>query len=162
MDGAAFRGEAEAMNGTIICAVDDSEGMDAAVEVAKRIADRFDARMLLVSVADGLGFALGVENGESLSARQAQAGAQRRLERLVAEHDLPAEEHRVALGDPVESVATIAAEEAADLIVVAARRSLLGRSLRCSLAGELASTAPCPVVVAPPEAARAPAAERSG
>jgi nucleotide-binding universal stress UspA family protein len=145
------------MNGTIICAVDDSEGTGAAVEVARRLAERFQARILLVSVADGLGFALGVESGESVSARQAQAGAQRRLERLVAEHDLPDEEHRVAVGDPVESVATIAAEEAAHLIVVGARHGLLGRSLRSSLACELASTAPCPVVVAPPEAARPPA-----
>jgi nucleotide-binding universal stress UspA family protein len=143
------------VNGTIICAVDDSEGTGAAVEIAKRLAGRFDARMLLVSIADGLGFALGAEDGESLSGRQAQAGAQRRLERLVAEHSLPDEEHRVAVGDPVESVATIAVEEAADLIVVGSRRGLLGRTLRSSLAAELASTAPCPVVVAPPAFATA-------
>jgi nucleotide-binding universal stress UspA family protein len=143
------------MKGTIVCAVDGSEGVDGAVGVAKRLAERFDARILLVSVADGPGFGLGEDGGESVSGRQAEAGAQRRLERLVAEHELPDEEHRVAVGDPVEAVATIAAEEAADLIVVGSRRGLLGRTLRSSLAAELASTAPCPVVVAPPVAAAA-------
>ncbi len=146
------------MNGTIICTIDDSEGVEAAVQLARRLAERFDARLLLVSIANGLGTETG--SGESLSARQARAGAQRRLERIVAEHDLSQEEHRVAAGDPAEAVAVIAAEEAADLIVVGARRGLLGRTLRSALARELAATASCPVVVAPPEAADA-AARRS-
>lgn len=141
------------MNGTIICTIDDSEGTEAAVQVARRLAERFDARILLVTIADG--FHDLTENGEGLSARQARAGARRRLERIVARHDLSQEEHRVAAGDPAEAVAVIAAEEAADLIVVGARRGLLGRTLRSALAGDLAATASCPVVVAPPEAADA-------
>jgi nucleotide-binding universal stress UspA family protein len=143
------------VNGTIVCAVDDSDGADAAVEVARELAERFDARLLLVSVADGYGFWVGVDGGEGGSEPQGRAGARRRLQRLIEEHGLPDEAHRVAAGDPVESVALIAAEEAADLIVVGARRGLLGRALRSSLAGELAATAPCPVVVVPPEAAAA-------
>ncbi len=135
------------MNGTIICTIDDSEGVGAAVQVARRLAERFDARMLLVSIADGLG--ADTENGEGLSARQARAGAERRLELIVAEHDLSHEEHRIAAGDPVEAVAMIAAEEAADLIVVGARRGLFGRALRSPLARGLAATASCPVLVAP-------------
>src|SRR5262249_1105644 len=141
------------MNGTIVCAVDGSEGVDAAVEVAKRLAERFEARVLLVSVADGLGFRRRGDGGGAVSRRPAPAGAPRRVERLVADHALTDEEHRVAVGDRVEAVATIAAEEAADLIVVGSRRGLLGRTFRSSLAAELASTAPCPVVVAPPAAA---------
>jgi nucleotide-binding universal stress UspA family protein len=141
------------MNGTIICTIDDSEGVDAAVQVARQLAERFDARMLLVSIADS--FDTKTENGEGLSARQARAGAEQRLERIVAEHDLPQEEHRVAAGDPAEAVAMIAAEEAADLIVVGARRGLLGHALRSPLARGLAATASCPVLVAPPESAQA-------
>jgi nucleotide-binding universal stress UspA family protein len=137
------------MNGTIICTIDDSEGVEAAIQVTRRLAERFDARMLLVSIADGL--RAGTGTGEGVTATQARAGAIRRLNRLVAEHDLAGEEHRVAAGDPAEAVAVIAAEEAADLIVVGARRGLLGRTLRSSLARELAATASCPVVVAPPE-----------
>lgn len=139
------------MNGTILCAVDDSEGVGATVEVAKRIAERFGARLLLVSIADGSTVETG--SGESLSARQSLVGAQRRLARILAEHDLPPEAHRIAAGDPAEAVAVIAAEEGADLVVVGARRGVLSRTLRSALARELAATASCPVVVAPPEAA---------
>ena len=131
------------MTGTIVCAVDDSDGVSVAVEVARELAERFDARLLLVSVADGFGL------GVAVSGHQARADARRRLDRVVEEHELPDEEHRVAVGDPVEAVALIAAEEAADVIVVGARRGLLGRTLRSSLADELAATAPCPVVGAP-------------
>src|SRR6266702_4092583 len=141
------------MNGTIICTIDDSEGVDAAVQVARRLAERFDARMLLVSIADGFGAK--TENGEGLSARQARAGAEQRLERIVTEHDLPHEEHRVSVGDPVEAVAMIAAEEAADLIVVGASRGLLGHALRSPLARGLAATASWPVLVSPPESTQA-------
>ena len=139
------------MNGTIICTVDDSEFLGTTVEVAKRIAERFGARLLLVSIADGSSVEKG--SGESLSSRQSLAGAQRRLARILAEHDLPPEAHRIAVGDPAEAVAVIAAEEGADLVVVAARRGVLGRTLRSALARELAATESCPVVVAPPEAA---------
>jgi nucleotide-binding universal stress UspA family protein len=141
------------MSGTIICAVDDADGASAAVQVARRLAERFDARMVLVSVASGLQTA-------SLTARQARAGAERRLERIVAEHDLVHAEHRIAAGDPAEAVATIAAEEAAELIVVGAQRGMLGRTLRSSFARDLAATAPCPVVITPPESADAATSRR--
>jgi nucleotide-binding universal stress UspA family protein len=123
------------MSGTIICAVDDSDGAEAALHVARRLAERFDARILLVGVAGGFP-ARGV-NGDRPS---------------TAYHLRP-EEHRVAEGDPAEAVAVIAAEEAADLIVVGARRGVFGSLRRITFARELASTASCPVVVAPPEAA---------
>jgi K+-sensing histidine kinase KdpD len=114
------------LNGTIVCVVDDPAGARAAVEVARRLADQFDARMLLVSITGGEG---GVE---------------------AMDHDDADEEQRVAAGDPAEAVARIAAEEAADMIVVGARRGLRAQTLRSLLAADLAATAPCPVVVAPP------------
>lgn len=138
-------GEAATHGGTIACAIDDPDVADAAIDVARRLAERFDARMLLIGIADGMG---GIDEG--LTAAQAQAGAKQRLHRLAVRHHMPDEEQRVATGDPAESVARIAAEEAADLIVVGARRGLRARTLQSSLAGNLAATAPCPVVVAPP------------
>ncbi|HWQ01460.1 MAG TPA: universal stress protein [Gaiellaceae bacterium] len=136
------------MSGTIICALDDSDGSVAAVHVARRLAERFDARMLLVSIADGFH-----TDTVGPAARQARIGAERRLQAVVAEQDLAHAERRVAAGDPAEAVAVIAAEEAAELIVVGARLGVLGRMLLTSFARELAATAPCPVVVAPPESA---------
>jgi nucleotide-binding universal stress UspA family protein len=132
-------------SGTIACVVDDPAGAEAAIEVASRLAERFDARMLLIGIADDFG---GIDEG--ITAMQADAGAKRRLQRLAAAHDLADAEQRVAAGDPAEAVARIAAEEAVDLIVVGARRGLRARTLRSLLAGDLAATAACPVVVAPP------------
>ena len=115
------------MNGTIVCVADASEGARAALHVARRLADRFEARIVLVTIDDER-LAPATRNGSD-------------------------EDCRSAFGDPAESVATIAADEAADLIIVGARGGRLGRTLSSSLARELAQTAPCPVVVVPPETA---------
>ena len=110
------------LNGTIVCVIDDLESANAALQVARRLADRFDARILLLSVTPGA---------------QARPG-------------VVDEEQRIAAGDPVEAVARIATDEAADLIVLGSRRGLRAGTLRSSLADDLAATARCPVVVAPP------------
>jgi nucleotide-binding universal stress UspA family protein len=135
----------ERVNGTIACVIGDPAGAEAAIEVARWLAERFGARMLLISIADGVG---GIDEG--VTAAQAHAGTKRRLQQLSAKHRLTEAEQRIAIGDPAEAVARIAAEEAADLIVVGARRGLRTRTLRALLAGDLAATASCPVVVAPP------------
>jgi nucleotide-binding universal stress UspA family protein len=145
------------MSGTIACAVDDPQDADAAIEVARRLAERFDARLLLVGIADGVD---GIDEG--LTAAQTQAGAKRRLHGLAVRHDLSGGEQRVAAGDPAEAVARIAAEEAVDLIVVGARRGLRARTLRSLLAGDLAATAPCPVLVAPPRSGNRNGRARAG
>jgi nucleotide-binding universal stress UspA family protein len=133
------------LNGTILCVIDESEGAEAALQVARRLAEQFDARMLLVSTTQGIG---GIDEG--VTAMQAEAGARRRLHRIAVEQGVFDEEERVATGDPAEAVARIAAEEAADLIVIGARRGLRAQTFRSSHAGDLAATASCPVVVAPP------------
>lgn len=137
--------ERRRLNGTVVSVIDDAATAEAAIRVAARLAERFDARMLLVAVTDDLG---GI--GEGLTARQAEAGAKQRLQRLAAEYDVAGEDQRVVAGDPAEAVAGIAAEEAADVIVVGARRGLRQRTLRSALAADLTATASCPVVVAPP------------
>lgn len=109
------------LNGTIVCVIDDLDAANAALQVARRLADRFDARILLVSITPGTEARLGVD-----------------------------EEQRVAAGDPAEAVARIATDEAADLIVLGSRRGLRAGTLRSGLAEDLAATARCPVVVAPP------------
>ena len=115
------------LNGTIICVVDDLEAAEAALQVARALADRFDARILLVSVAHG-------------------------AEAAGTAGDHTDEEQRIGGGDPAEAVARIAMDEAADLIVVGARRGLRAGTFRSPLADDLAVTAACPVVVAPPRA----------
>jgi nucleotide-binding universal stress UspA family protein len=113
------------LNGTIVCVVDDLEAAESALQAARALADRFNARIILVNVAH-------------VTAADAD--------------DRGDEERRVTGGDPAEAVSRISMDEAADLIIVGARRGLRPGSLRSGLAENLAITAPCPVVIAPPQA----------
>jgi nucleotide-binding universal stress UspA family protein len=61
---------------------------------------------------------------------------------------------RVAVGDPAGLLGQIAAEEAADVIVVGARARGWRRRLDTRLADELESETPVPVLIAPPRGRR--------
>jgi nucleotide-binding universal stress UspA family protein len=114
-------------NGTIVCVVDDLEAAESALQAARALADRFNARIILVNVATAAD-TKGKARGD--------------------------EERRIAGGDPAEAVARIAMDEAADLIIIGARRWLRPGSFRSPLAEDLTAAATCPVIIAPPEAQR--------
>jgi nucleotide-binding universal stress UspA family protein len=62
-----------------------------------------------------------------------------------------AAETRIAVGDHVEALTRVAAEEGADLIIVGSRAvGFGGRNLRCGLVRDLEAATPVPVLVAPP------------
>ncbi len=133
---------------TIVCGIDDSPGAVEALRVASALSAHLDVRLVLAHVAGG--WAGGAD--ESLTTNQARQGGNRLVERTAREYNLEAE-RRVEVGEPAEALARIAAEEGATLIVVGSRRQGRRRpKLRSGLAGELAATAPCPVVVVPPPA----------
>jgi nucleotide-binding universal stress UspA family protein len=71
---------------------------------------------------------------------------------LAAEHSVArSAEQRSAVGDPAALLGQIAAEEAADVIVVGSReRGRLRRRLESRFARQLATETPVPVVIAPP------------
>jgi nucleotide-binding universal stress UspA family protein len=130
-----------------MCGIDDSPGAVEALRVARALSFGFDVRLLLAHVACG-GPASGTDG--SLTARQAREGGVRLIERTAGVYEFEAEQ-RVEVGEPAEALSRIAAEEGATMIVVGSRRQ--GRrqpKLRSALAADLAATAPCPVVVAPP------------
>jgi nucleotide-binding universal stress UspA family protein len=135
---------------TIVCGIDDSPGALEALRVASTLSGQFEARLVLAHIAHG--WAGGSD--DSVTTNQGRQGGQRLLERAAGEHN-PAAERRVEVGEPAEALARIASEEAATLIVVGSRPH--GRRhprLRSRLAGDLAATAACPVVVVPPPARR--------
>jgi nucleotide-binding universal stress UspA family protein len=130
----------------IVCGIDDSPGALEALRVASTLSAQFEARLVLAHISNG--WAAGSD--ESLTTNQGRQGGNRLLERAAREHHLNAE-RRVEVGEPAEALARIASEEAATLIVVGSRRHGWRRPrLRSRLAGDLAATAPCPVVVVPP------------
>jgi nucleotide-binding universal stress UspA family protein len=134
------------MSGTIVCGVTESPDGRSAADLAHALAMRLGLRVVLVHVVDGVPAGA----GESLTTRQRQTGAERKLDEIAREIGNGAE-RRVELGPRADTLAQVAAEEGADLIVLGSRATGLGsRKLRCTLARELEATTPVPVLVAPP------------
>jgi len=139
------------MHGTLICAVSDGAENDDAVAQAAAISERLGLRLVLTHVVDGI--VGGNGNGEeSFTMKADRTGAEQRLAQLADEHGIEQRaERRVAVGDSAALLGQIASEEAADVIVVGARKRGWGRrGLESRLAEELETETPVPVVIAPP------------
>jgi nucleotide-binding universal stress UspA family protein len=127
------------MTGTIVCGVGDSEEGRDAIQLAAALRRRLGQRLVLVHVSRN---------------RQRSTNL---LEQLSADFDLEDEEveFREGIDDSAQSLAQIAAEEGADLIVLWSRRSLFpGNRIVCKLALELEALTTIPVLIAPPQTVR--------
>jgi nucleotide-binding universal stress UspA family protein len=134
------------MGGTVVCGVTDTPDGRGAAELANALRTRLGLRLVLVHVLDGV--PPGTQ--ESVTARQRQAGAEQLLDETARDTG-EGTEKRIVVGDRADSLAQVAAEEGADMIVIGARAAGLGsRKLRCTLARELEIATPIPVVLAPP------------
>jgi nucleotide-binding universal stress UspA family protein len=145
------------MRGTLVCAVTEAEESENAIALGADLSERLGLRLVLAHAVDGiaaLGYAAGTE---SVPVKQSRQGAERRLAQLAEKHGVAATAaRRVAVGEPATLLGQIAAEEAADVIVVGARsRGWRRRSLESALADELRTETPVPVLVAPPRTPRA-------
>jgi nucleotide-binding universal stress UspA family protein len=140
------------MGGTIVCGVTDSEAGRGALAVAAELSERLGLRLVLVHVADGIAGDVNGDSSESVTTRADRQGAARFVARLAAEHGVADRtEQRSAVGEPAALLGQIAAEEAADLIVVGSRaRGRLRRGLESGLARQLETTTPVPVLIAAP------------
>jgi nucleotide-binding universal stress UspA family protein len=153
------------MQGTIVCGVTDTDEGRQAMGTAVELTERLGLRLVLAHVAEGIGSLNGDGDGdgdgdsdgdgdgdESVTMKGGREGAARLLARLAAEYAVTDRaERRVAVGDAPSLLGQIAAEEAADLIVVGARtRGRLRRGLESRLADELEAETPVPVLIAPP------------
>jgi nucleotide-binding universal stress UspA family protein len=138
------------MGGTIVCGVTEAVEARNAAEVASAFGARLGFRLVLVSVVEGVP----LDAQDSLSGRQRQSGAEQALAEIARDVGDGAET-RVVLGQRAESLAQVAAEEGADLIVVGSRSAgLANRKVRSATARELEAVTPVPVLVAPPSTRR--------
>ena len=140
------------MRGTIVCGVTDSDKGRGALAVAAELSARLGLRLVLVHVADGIAPPdVNGDSSESVTTRADRQGAARVVAHLAAEHGVADRaEQRSAVGDPAALLGQIAAEEAADVIVVGARvRGRLRRRLESRLAHQLETETPVPVLIAP-------------
>jgi nucleotide-binding universal stress UspA family protein len=146
------------MRGTIVCGVNESEGGRGALELAAELSDRLGLRLVVAHVADGIPPVGGDNTGdESVTTRANREGAARLVARLAAEHGVASSaEQRSAVGDPAALLGQIAAEEAADMIVIGSRaRARPWRGLESRLARQLETETPVPVLIALPRTPRA-------
>jgi nucleotide-binding universal stress UspA family protein len=130
------------MGGTIVCGIAGSAGGRGAAELGAALSARLGLRLVLVHIIDA-----GSPDDPALS----PAAAAEWIATALA-HDVGiATETRIVAGARAETLAQVAAEEGADLIVLGSRPAGFGRRhLRCLLARELEAATPVPVLVAPP------------
>jgi nucleotide-binding universal stress UspA family protein len=136
------------MRGTILCWVNDSAHGRAALTTAAELSDRLDLRLVLTHVADEID---GASADQKPAWTRQREGADRLVARLAAEHGLSDRvERRSAVGDPAALLGQMAAEEAADLIVVGVPAGgRLRRSSEGRLVEHLESATTVPVLIAP-------------
>jgi nucleotide-binding universal stress UspA family protein len=160
------RDREDSMRGTIVCGFSDSDDGRAALEAAAELSERLRLRLVLAHVADGIGAPDGddADGAESVTMKGNRESAARLVRQLVADHGLSDRtEHRSAFGDPAALLGQIAAEEAADLIVVGARtRGRLRGGFESKLAEQLESATPVTVLIAAPRNGRGTLAANRG
>ncbi|HEY7794705.1 MAG TPA: universal stress protein [Gaiellaceae bacterium] len=138
------------MRGTLLCALTDGEEGGDTLALGADLSDRLGLRLVLAHAVDVPENGRG-DGSESFLARASRQDAERRLARLADEQGVADRaERRVALGEPAASIGQIAAEEAADVIVVGARARGWRRRLESRLADQLRTETPVPVLIAPP------------
>jgi len=145
------------MRGTIICGVDDSDEGRGAVALGVELSQRLGLRLVLAHVAQGFYSHDAAEDGsESVAMKGDRVQAERLLVRLAEEYGITeTAERRSGVGDRAALLGQIAAEEAADVILVGSRvRGWRGRGLKSSLAEELKAATPVPILIAPPSSRR--------
>jgi nucleotide-binding universal stress UspA family protein len=133
------------MSNLIVCGTDGSAGSDRVVAVAARLGHRLQREIALVR-ADGKAQAF---------ASIARARQLRELRRMASAFDLPGHARvRLAAGDPAEELVRLANELDAEFLVLGSGgRGELGSAVLGSVSAEVIRSAPCPVVVVPPDAA---------
>jgi len=141
------------VRGTIVCGMTDSDEGHSALELGAELSERLGMRLVLAHVAEGLALPDGYgDDTESVTMKGTRRGGELLLARLAREHGVGhTAECRVAVGEPAQLVGQIAAEEAADVIVVGSRaRRWPGRGLQSKLAEGLGRETPVPILIAPP------------
>ena len=137
----------------ILVAIDFSAGSATALHQALVLADRFDARLLLLHVlhdpAEAPGFYSSKKAGKKVF-RNMEEAASRMMDEFVAEYlkKRTKFETRIAPGLPAEQVVRLAKSEKTDMIVMGTHgRSGLKRLMIGSVTDKVIRSAPCPVLV---------------
>jgi nucleotide-binding universal stress UspA family protein len=144
----------EPVRGTLVCAVTGGDESNHAVELGLELSARLGLRLVLAHAVHR------ADDGRDDRTARHNSGtdyerAQHWLAQLAQKHGvIDLAERRVALGDPAVLLGRIAAEEAADVVVVGAGVRGWRQALDLGLAGELETETRAPVIVAVPRKRR--------
>jgi nucleotide-binding universal stress UspA family protein len=139
------------MRGTMVCGVADSDEGRGAIELGIKLSRRLGMRLVLAHVVQG-SYPHANGDGESVGMKADRIHSERLLAELAEEYGVTGTaERRSAVGDRATLLGQIAADEAADVILVGSRvRGWRGRGFESTLAAELKASTPVPVLIAPP------------
>jgi nucleotide-binding universal stress UspA family protein len=150
------------MRTSIVCGVDGSPDSHRALQVAARLANQLQLRLVVAHVAEPayIPYAAAAPFG-GMAGRHAvmeevesqQAAAEEILEESIAVAGLTDVDRRPAVGVPAERLADLADEDEAALIVVGSRgRGAFKAAFLGSVSQALVGIARCPVLIVPPGA----------
>jgi nucleotide-binding universal stress UspA family protein len=153
-----MRSSTERVSGSILCGVDGSDDARLALRAAARLSRELDLRLVVAhvvqtAVATPPG---GLRFGATMTPhpRDELASGEALLDRVLAAEGLAGAERRVVYGFPPDSLADLADEEDAELIVVGSRgRGAFKAAFLGSVSSDLIGVARAPVLVVPPGAA---------
>ena len=142
--------------GPIVVSVDDSDGARAALGVAGDLAEALGSTLVLVHVAPRTE-APGVSTAPAGQQRLREAeleDARELLQRVASEAGLGDEvQQRAEIGEAADRIVTLCTELDASFVVLGSRgRGGLKSAVLGSVSHKVASHAPCPVVIVPPDA----------
>jgi len=146
--------------GPVVACVDGSDVSRSVVDVACRLADRLDLRLILLHVAPPTE-APGVSAapaGQQRLHEEERRDAEKLLERIAREAGLGVDVQRRAETGPAASrIVAACAEERAELVVLGSRgRGGLKAALLGSVSTSVAANASCPCVIVSPDAVQRP------
>ena len=144
----------------LLCCVDDSDTARAAARYARDLSSPLSLELVLVHVA-GTAAAPGASAAPGGHARLVEAQKEEGeevLARAARDAGVGDARRRLEFGSVVDRLLAVAAEEEAEMIVLGSRgRGRMRAAALGSAAAEVATKAPCPVLVISPAAA-----ERAG
>ena len=121
---------------TIMVGYDDSEPAQHALARAAELATAFDAKVIVTSVASGI-HGRGIGPVDPVDPPELHREELRRADAFLAERGVD-RELDLALGDPADHIAKLAAARGADLVVVGTRGlHLVERMLGLSVSGKV-------------------------
>jgi nucleotide-binding universal stress UspA family protein len=146
--------------GPVIACVDGSDVSRSVVDVARRLAERLDLRLVLLHVAPPTE-APGVSAapaGQQRLHEEERRDAEKLLERIALEAGLGVDvQRRAEIGPAASRIVVACAEDRAELVVLGSRgRSGLKAALLGSVSTNVAANASCPCVIVSQDAVQRP------